>query len=79
MIEWLWKIYIFDGVLWKFKKNNKMESVIDENFMPSIKEEKIELNNLDETEKDPQIPVKKIFISCNLIYSQLMEIKLSTF
>ena len=56
-----------------------MESVIDENFMPSIKEEKIELNNLDETEKDPQIPVKKIFISCNLIYSQFMEIKLSTF
>ena len=56
-----------------------MESVIDENFMPSIKEEKIELNNLDETEKDPQIPVKKIFISCKLIYSQFMEIKLSTF
>ena len=35
-----------------------MESVIDENFMPPIKEEKIELNNLDEIEKDPQIPVK---------------------
>ena len=51
-------IYLFDGVLWKFKKNTKMESVIDENFMPPIKEEKIELNNLDEIEKDPQIPVK---------------------
>ena len=36
-----------------------MESVIDENFMPSIKEEKIELNNLDDIGKDPQIPVKK--------------------
>ena len=34
-----------------------MESVTDANhFMPSIKEEKIELNN--ENERDPQIPVK---------------------
>ena len=45
-----------------------MESVIDENFMPSIKEEKIELNNLDETEKDPQIPVKKKYLSLVTLY-----------